>query len=160
MNKSLKKFLKVGGVAFVALVLAGCTASFCSNTDTAHLMYSVDDGVTVYSDSGDTLSYNDNLDAIIKEADEKLGYTVPSDTFWQAIDQKVLTLAAKRSFGASTDVLTLTAAQKNQALDENGYFKFLGDTNGVESYSDVVWGNWDVWVTELRLTFRRRTRAR
>ena len=152
MNKSLKKFLKVGGVAFVALVLAGCTASFCSNTDTAHLMYSVDDGVTVYSDSGDTLSYNDNLDAIIKEADEKLGYTVPSDTFWQAIDQKVLTLAAKRSFGASTDVLTLTAAQKNQALNENGYFKFLGDTTGVESYSDVVWGNWDVWVTELRLT--------
>lgn len=152
MNKRLKKFLKVGSIAFVALILAGCTASFCSNTDTAHLMYSVDDGVTVYSDSGDTLLYNDNLEAMIKEAKDDLGYTVPSDTFWQAIDQKVLTLAAKKSFGSSIDVTTLTAAQKNQALEDHGYFKYLGDKTGVESYSDVIWGNWDVWVNELRLT--------
>lgn len=152
MNKKLKKFLKVGGVAFVALVLAGCTASFCSNTDTANLMYSVDNGVTVYSDSGDSLSYNDKLEAMIKEADEDLGYTIPTDTFWQAIDQKVLTLAAKKSFGEAVDVSTLTAAQKNQALEANGYFKYLGGDAGVESYSDVLWGNWDVWVNELRLT--------
>ncbi|MCR5185269.1 MAG: YidC/Oxa1 family membrane protein insertase [Bacilli bacterium] len=51
-----KTKLTLGGLSLLlgAVVLSGCTASFCSVTDKAHILYAFDYGVTRYQADGDT----------------------------------------------------------------------------------------------------------
>lgn len=61
----MKKGMKIGlgAVAFLAgaLVLTGCTNSFCSKKDKAHLLFAFDRGVTNYCDSTENASEEDKL---------------------------------------------------------------------------------------------------
>ena len=51
-----KTKLTLGGLTLLlgAVVLSGCTASFCSVTDKAHILYAFDYGITRYQADGDT----------------------------------------------------------------------------------------------------------
>ena len=51
MKRSTKIALGIGGILLGSLVLTGCTASFCTNEDKAHILYLYDGGSTFYSDS-------------------------------------------------------------------------------------------------------------
>lgn len=67
----MKKKLKIG-LAFAALflgatVLTSCTASFCSNEDTARIMYTFDKGTTKY--------YKEGVEGIPEEAKKLDGFT-------------------------------------------------------------------------------------
>ena len=54
MKKRTK--LTLAGIVAVTglLALAGCTKSFCSNVDTARMLYAFDNGVTLYEAGGET----------------------------------------------------------------------------------------------------------
>ena len=54
----MKKITKLGigglGLLLGAMVLTGCTASFCSTNDKAHIMYMYDYGVSEYKNDAGT----------------------------------------------------------------------------------------------------------
>ena len=54
-----KTKLALGGISllFGAVVLSGCTASFCTVTDKAHMLYAFDYGITDYV-ANDTTATN------------------------------------------------------------------------------------------------------
>jgi YidC/Oxa1 family membrane protein insertase len=117
-------------------VLSSCTASFCSTQDVSRIMYAFENG-NVSEDPTEFVA-NPGLAGIIDQAEEN-GFDTPSDAFWLALDEKVLTEA------------TITATNNNQGglddvaiLANFGYVKFLG-TNS------VLWSNWDRWVNEIKL---------
>jgi len=116
------KFLGGLGLIIGAVLLSSCTANFCSNEDKANIAYPWEQGVTVYCDKADIPSdyvdvakqvyaENDNLyyyvpvdtsgsfasanstflNTIIKSAKSSY-YKIPSQGYFQAIDQKVLDL--------------------------------------------------------------------
>ena len=51
MKKSTKIGLGIAAVLLGSLVLSGCTNSFCSSKDKAHIMYAIDYGVSQYFDT-------------------------------------------------------------------------------------------------------------
>ena len=131
LSKTHKFVILIGGL----FVLSSCTASFCSPQDISRVMYAYDSGNV--SDNPNQFVANPGLAGIITQAEES-GFDTPSDAFWLAMDEKVLTAA------------TLAATTNNQGnLDEAailanyGYVKYLG-TNS------VLWSNWDRWVNEIR----------
>ena len=119
MKKGTK--LGLGAFAFLAgaLVLTGCTNSFCSKDDRAHIMYAFDFGVSEYHEASEEQSLIDRgykiydvpgnnniiftasfencsfLQSVVKGAnDSKLA--VPSLEYYIEFDLKVLTLVADR----------------------------------------------------------------
>ena len=114
MNKKNK--LITGGLSLVlgALMLSGCTRSFCTINDQAHIMYMFDYGVTEYYDSNveGSVKYNDNifikytpLDKIsdksgigsANNAAKQSGAPIPSLDYWIAVDTVVLNNALSKS---------------------------------------------------------------
>ena len=120
--KSRTKLGLFGGILLLATVaLSGCTNSFCSTKDKAHMMYAFDFGVTAfysenneagtrekltvtYSDDGTEKSYTydnifvdystDNCPALVKieEAALKSNIEVPGLSYWKAVDKETLSL--------------------------------------------------------------------
>ena len=54
MKKSVK--IGLGGLVLLmgTMLISGCTASFCTLDDKAHMLYMFDPGVTVYTDHDTT----------------------------------------------------------------------------------------------------------
>ena len=126
MKKSTK--LGLGGIVFLlgTIVLSGCTASFCSVNDKAHIMYMYDHGVSLYNNEagadgnrtlvrGFTNLYveavrpTDTQSGIYKAdlAAQKAYISVPTDAFLRELDTTVLQHAVadyfnKTSFSAVT----------------------------------------------------------
>ena len=150
-----------------AILLSGCTASFCSKDDKAHILYAFDYGVSDYYSADE---YN-ALDADKKAVAEKvwenndqvyfipviptssssgLGKTnadavksyiqIPTTTYFKAIDKLVLEQALKVD-NASIDFSTVTYEQVLTALDTNGYLKYSGEK---------LWDGWDTLNQSLR----------
>ena len=133
-----------------ALILTGCTQSFCSVNDKAHILYAIDYGVSDYYDSavegaeqvfaGNTnIYYKINVPTAsgsgigkVNADAKKANLPVPSNNYFVHVDQIVLenALTAKNS---AVDFSTVTYQEAIQALDEFGYLKFSGDK---------LWDNW------------------
>ena len=121
MKKGTKIGLGIGGLLFGALLLSGCTNSFCSTVDKAHILYGIDHGVCEYFDSEeaanaakgesettivgqvpDTNVYYaatfDNCGNLlkIKNSVAKSGYSVPSIKYYVALDHVVLNHAIQQ----------------------------------------------------------------
>ena len=178
MKKGTKLGIGIGALLLGTLLLSGCTNSFCSTVDKAHILYAIDHGVCEYynseaeareaSEAGkgnfvgqvpDTNVYyaagfsnSGNLRKIIAAA-QKSGISTPSIKYYVALDNVVLDHAIA---AAGADKATLTAEQIGSAkalnglLYEHGYLKFYG-TNAKESKK--LWENWDVFDNEARLTY-------
>lgn len=157
MKKRTK--LLTGALTVLAgvLLLSSCTASFCSETDKAHILYAFDYGVSDYYNAeqegaqlpegakpvfeGNTKVYytvnvpTNNASGIGRANGEaaKAGLQTPSNTYFEKVDQYVLDNALKSYKGASYDASTITFSDVVVALDQFGYQKFSGEK---------LWDNW------------------
>ena len=134
----MKKGTKIGlgAVAFLAgaIVLTGCTNSFCSKTDKAHILYAFDHGVTYYYDKTSeadkiteltglgyksydvnanvtAVTYIDSkstLNTIITNA-AKSSYATPTLGYYVELDKKVLNLALDAHNANEGTTLTIDA---------------------------------------------------
>lgn len=156
MKKRTK--LLTGALTVLAgvLLLSSCTASFCSETDKAHILYAFDYGVSDYSETkvddtykpvfeGNTSIYYKvevptNTGSGIGKANSeaaKVGLQTPSNTYYEKVDEYVLKKAlgeVDAKYKAETaDFTTVTFAEAIDALDRFGYLKFSGEK---------LWDNW------------------
>ena len=153
MKKRTK--LTIAGLTILAgsLLLTGCTASFCSVKDKAHILYAFDYGVTNYLDAEhkteDALevfpgnpnifytvniptSTSSGIGKVTKDA-TSANLRLPSNTYYLKIDQLVLENALLAS-NPSVDFTTVTFQEAIDALDDYGYLKYDGEK---------LWENWD-----------------
>ena len=158
MKKRTK--LSILGVSVLAgaLLLTGCTASFCSSNDKAHILYALDYGVCDYYSAEDkpegafqVFDTNPNLFYVVKvpidaasgigkaNADaEKAGLKTPTNNYFIKMDQIVL-----------LDCLSMQNVDKDsasyedllKALDNYGYTKFGGD---------FLWERFDLLQNHIR----------
>ena len=159
MKKRTK--LTIAGISILAgaLILSGCTASFCSANDKAHILYAFDYGVTEYYD----VNYEnkpDNVYALpgnpnicfrvyrptssssgIGKADKdamSAGVQIPSINYYLKVDELVLKTALEASH---IDYATATYTEAIIALDNYGYYKYSGDK---------LWDNWTLINDHIR----------
>ena len=163
MKKRFKLGLGLGAALLGALALSGCTSSFCSPKDQAHMLYAYDNGVTAYYDADDTskpetavqiegysiykdVSYSHNnggLNKVITTAKDTNNLEIPHIDFWAAMDDIVFeTLAREAHFSVET-----TAIQVKLGLEMYGYLKFAPEP-GVDK--SVLWDNWNILYEETR----------
>ena len=157
MKKRTK--LLTGALTVLAgvLLLSSCTASFCSETDKAHILYAFDYGVSDYYDAkqegavlpegakpvfeGNTNVYytvyvpTNNASGIGRANGEatKAGLQTPSNNYFVKIDQYVLDNALTSYKGGSYNKAEITFGDVVVALDQFGYQKFSGEK---------LWDNW------------------
>lgn len=165
MKKGTK--LGLGAFAFLAgaLVLTGCTNSFCSKDDKAHIMYAFDFGVSEYHDVSEKSSLEEkgykiyevdgNTNIIytaafenctflkdVKKSAEDKNYAVPSLEYYIEFDKKVLTRATDLYLAdnPSATFADLTAKDLvgNPTNDEYGILDQYGHLKFYESDTDSV----------------------
>ena len=168
----MKKRVKLGLGALAlfggAMVLTGCTNSFCSKEDKAHILYAFDFGVSEYHDVSEEASlvaagknvqhidgYNNivavasfensaYLSQIIAQASQKQYLNVPTLNYYFQFDNVVLDIVTE---AAGKDKATLTATDLNGdgtshgILDEYGDLKFYVK-NTESKKEDKVWVRW------------------
>lgn len=163
MKKGLKISLGIGLIGMGAMLFTGCTASFCSNEDTSHILYCFDYGVTKYYNASEAPAgaqklWEDNnniyytLDETycsgfknIIENGRKNNIYIPYDlSYFQTVDNLLLekALAAKGTTHASiTDASQINSREKDNLglLFTYGYLKYCDDSLD----NKAVWGAYD-----------------
>jgi len=150
-----KNKLIIGGISLVmgSLLLSGCTKSFCTVEDQAHIMYMFDYGVTEYyksSADGTTLLEGStniyvkytSLDKMSEKsgigaanaAAATSGAPIPSTKFWQAVDSEVLNNSLT---AAGYSLATVTYDQLIDSLNKFGYLKFSG-SELFENFDSII----------------------
>lgn len=168
MKRSKKLALAGIGLFIGASMLSSCTASFCSSTDKAHMLYVFDYGVTAYY-SGEYASQNpelnlekldgyndvyynvsfDNCSALntIIEAAKKQGLIIPSLNYFQKMDQLVLERAIAENGIEKSEVTVDLITGDKQLLDTYGYLKYFDDTITEKT---KLWDSWYVLNNQIR----------
>ena len=161
MKKRTKLSVLGIGVLAGTLLLSGCTKSFCSDNDKAHILYALDFGITDYYAADDpnlpkeavkVFDSNDNIYYILRElptdsssgigkanADAvKAGLSTPTSNYFARIDKAVLTnsLAMK-----NISINSATYEDLLVALDEYGYLKYAGES---------LWEGYDKLNNQMR----------
>ena len=167
MKKRTK--LLTGALTVLAgvLLLSSCTASFCSETDKAHILYAFDYGVSDYYDAeqegavlpegakpvfeGNTKVYytvnvpTNNASGIGRANSEaaKAGLQTPSNNYFVKVDQYVLDNALKSYKGATyaEKIADIKFDDVVNALDQFGYQKFSGEK---------LWDNWTAMNQKIK----------
>ena len=163
MKKRTKLSILGIGVLAGALLLSGCTASFCSSDDRAHILYALDYGVCDYYSAEDrpldsegnplgeqVFATNPNLYYVVKvptdaasgigkaNADaEKAGLKTPTNNYFVKMDQIVLLDCLSMQ---NVDKDTATYEDLLKALDNYGYTKFGGD---------FLWERFDLLINHI-----------
>lgn len=153
-----KNKLVIGGLSILlsTLLLSGCTKSFCTVNDQAHIMYMFDYGVTQYVDKNDKqsddvqlFSGNDNIYVRYTTLEDmpetsgigsanaqasQLGAPIPSVAFWASVDNYVLDLALAKTDYSKTNI---SYDQLIETLDDFGYLKFAGSEDKNELFANL-----------------------
>jgi len=153
-----KNKLVIGGISllFGALLLTGCTKSFCTVNDQAHIMYMFDYGVTQYVEksdkqAGDIQLFNDNENIYIRYTAledmpetsgigaantqaSSIGAPIPSVNYWASVDNYVLELALGKTNYSKT---TISYNELIETLDNYGYLKFAGTEEKNELFANI-----------------------
>ena len=180
MKKGTKIGLGITAILFGSLVLTGCTNSFCSTLDKAHIMYAIDYGVSQYFDTKDeavaakeklrseghpavvgklekyevyyaaSIDSCPGLDAIWTKA-QKSGIPTPSVAYYIAFDTIVLERAIAEEKPEKVDAAYIIGDGK----DDKGVLIRQGylkfyGTN--DKKSKRLWENWDEINNEVRLS--------
>lgn len=171
MKKRTKIGLGISVAVFGVLALSGCTSSFCSPNDQAHMLYAYDNGVTKYFDEGKQpqtetvtklvisgytvykdVSYNYNnggLTKITTDAVKTNNLEVPSIDYWAALDDIILEKMTPYLNFSPVSTGEKTPSQIiSEGLELYGYFKFSPDSSGDKS---VLWDNWNILSEEARI---------
>ena len=152
--KKITKFALVGfGLVISAGILSSCTASFCSEQDTAKILYTMERGVTKYYDEKPTdvaselvkehqignLTYYttssiENSKILRETVIPKLvesNYFVPPIEFFELIDEWVLEEATKGVESTITSVGAISTKETitNEDGSKNEYYKTNYDQN-------------------------------
>ncbi len=147
MKKRNKRFLKLGAIVAGLFVLSSCTASFCSPTDIAHMLYNQDGQlVTTVVEGVEEKTHTPTMVTILEGA-EKQGFRVPSIEYYEKLDQKVLDFSLAKFDNKDG----LAGEELNKAaLKKWGHLKFLGTKDAtVASEGTALWGNWTIWTHEI-----------
>ncbi len=158
MKKKTKFGIGLASLAVGVLALSGCTSSFCSTTDKAHMLAAYDNGVCKFYDADDaskptencyeltsiagvsnvyfTYSFANNNGGLTKtnEAAEKnnVQYITSNCEFWAALDLVLIDQAIQKSH------LTVHNAESmNNLLTDFGYLRY-----GSTTEQDKLWDNW------------------
>jgi len=168
MKKRVK--LGLGAIALLgsALVLTGCTNSFCSKEDKAHILYAFDFGVSEYHEASEAESLKaagknvcnvpgyDNIVAVVSFDNAnylrqifanaaKQNIVSPTLDYYFEFDNKVLDIVTE---AAGVEKSTVTAAQltgngtNTGILDEYGDLKFYVK-NTESKQLDKIWVRWN-----------------
>lgn len=117
MKKNTKLGLGIAAIAASAMLLSGCTGSFCSKEDKGHILFAIDAGVTNYYSDANALegeplekvdgyehlyrssdiSYSTNLQKIIKSAKD-LSLQVPTVNYFKTLDEVILNVVVDAAF--------------------------------------------------------------
>ena len=158
MKKRTK--LSILGISVLAgaLLLSGCTASFCSSDDKAHILYALDYGVTEYfsyevEGSKQLFDGNTNIYYTLKDPTTfpaesgigkaysdatKAGLKTPTVNYFAKMDEVVLlnSLSLQKVNPADATYTDLL-----KALDNYGYLKFGGE---------FLWERYDLYNNHIR----------
>ena len=134
MKKGTKLGLGALTLLLGAVVLSGCTASFCDNKDMSHMLYAFDYGVTEYSDTakeGYTALILDDAEAQAKitttiyvkaSYDNAYGIKTVDEAAKTTSNQKALVFATPSlKYWAEFDKLVLADAIKAMAYDDHEF---------------------------------------
>ena len=180
MNRRTKLGLFGGIILLGTVALSGCTSSFCSTKDKAHMMYAFDFGVTeFYSEQNEDNSrevlvvgeytYNnifvdyslDYCPALVKIRDAalKANIAVPSLEYWKTVDR----IALAKIFDAAKDTYDLSKVVANKDEDDTehfdlkedvlkdfGYVKFYYETDVSYTHTKIRWENLDAIHAQAR----------
>ena len=137
MKRRTKLTMGAAALLLGTIALSGCTASFCSVNDQAHMLYVFDYGVTAYYSESNkpegavaldgfngvyvtySLSNNEALSTLVSNG-IKEGYTTPTLDYWVAVDSYVLNTAIENALDA--DGFTIggkTITSKDQITAED-----------------------------------------
>jgi YidC/Oxa1 family membrane protein insertase len=174
MGKNLKRALGVAAILFGGILLTSCTASFCSQEDTARIMYTFDKGVTKYYDGNDTtkpasavaLNGFDNVyytasfdnDSFLKDIVTQAissKYYVPDLNYFEAFDSEARSIALKAAgYSDFTAVnyeklgVALDLTNQNSSNTSNKYG--FGYTRFLSVGSSVIYSGYDAINTILK----------
>jgi len=161
MKKRTKIGIGLASLGIGVLALTGCTSSFCSNNDKAHILSVYDNGVCYFYDAADEekpteeegcyeittidgvsdvyfrYSYAYNNGGLTKsiETADKNGVYYPDNNceYWAAFELVVIDEAVKAS-GRTIN----SAEEMNNLLTDYGYLRFAPGKD-----KDELWGDWD-----------------
>ena len=146
MKKGTKIGLGIGGLLLGALLLSGCTNSFCSTVDKAHILYGIDHGVCEYfATEQEALDNSKNAPSLVGQvpgtnvyyaanllnsgnlhkvwtAAGKAGISVPSIKYYVALDHVVLEHAIQQK-AADDSTRTADEIRTNLTVEEIGSAK-------------------------------------
>ena len=147
-----------------AILLSGCTASFCSKDDKAHILYAFDYGVSDYYEATDAnlptdaekvWAENDNIYFIAEyptSTSSGIGKTnndaiknyvsIPTLNYFKVMDKLVLEQAIKVEYNIDGNYSTITYEQVLTALDHQGYLKFA-PSDTLSDNKEKLWTGWD-----------------
>ena len=137
MKRRTKLTMGAAALLLGTIALSGCTASFCSVNDQAHMLYVFDYGVTAYYSESNkpddavaltgfndvyvtySLTNNEALSTIVSNAKTE-GITTPTIEYWAAVDSYVLSQSIKNALSSGSFVIgekTITSIDQITARD-------------------------------------------
>ena len=170
MKKRTKLAVLGATVLAGTIILSGCTASFCSPKDKAHILYAFDYGICEYYDAANKPDdaqpiFEGNANVFYKVGTPAAGSGVgktntdatknsiiaPTNKYYEKMDQLVLVSALANTYpDTAVDTLKTSATfeQVLTALDTYGYLKFASaelDANGILREVQKGGKLWDGW---------------
>lgn len=146
----MKKIWKLGLLFFGALVLAGCTRSFCTIQDKSNMMIVYENTIVEGNKT--------NLDKIIEDVNNTGNYYAPSENYFAFIENKIVD-KIKENYGTATinvdgkDV-SYNELTKEELLNEGTTRSVFVKTDeyALVKYAkekttslDDLWSNYDLW---------------
>ena len=178
MKKGTKLGLGFASLLLGAMVLSGCTNSFCSSKDKAHILYAMDYGVCAYYDSEEAAMAADSqgvvgqveglnnvwysanitncitLSGLYTNA-AKSSIRVPTLKYYIELDNVVLKHAIEADGIAASEVTAAKITGDNQddvgILIRHGYLKYYSYNDELKD-SKKLWENYSIYNHEVRMS--------
>ncbi len=130
----MKKIFKFAAAAGAVMLLASCTANFCTNKDKASMWYAQ------YGTAEQRKTIVDGAKSTVD---------VPHEDFWAYVDAKTIEVA---KLEGSFYVADIESKQTDEEIVKTyGYVMFLDNKYGETSSKRTMWSNFDKWVDEAKL---------